>query len=90
MRIGIGGDGTVFTNRMQGWYKASLKSVYGGMQGGCYNDSHPSPVTSVRLFLAPDAPEPEVDAVLRVLKRGGWGRNKINIELWHSYPNPPK
>ena len=86
MRIGIGTDGMVYTNRMQGWYKTSLKSL--GL-GGCYNDFHPSSVTSVTVFLAPNAPKPKVDAVLSALKMEGWSRDKIRIDPWRNYPSPP-
>lgn len=89
MKIGVGADGTVFTDRMHGWYKASLKSLDGGLRGGCYNDSNPSPVTSVSLFLAPDAPKQRVDSVMSVLKKDGWTRDKISIEPWRRYPSPP-
>jgi hypothetical protein len=90
IRIGIGVDGVVFTNAMHGWYKTSLKSLDGALQGECYNDSNPSPVTSVSLFLAPAAPKPRVDAVLSVLKTEGWSRDKIRVESWRSYPSPPQ
>ena len=87
MRIGIGADGSVFTNRMQGWYKTSLKTI--GF-GGCYNDSRPSPVTSVTLFLAPEAPKAKVDVVLSVLKKEGWSRDRISVESWRGYPSAPQ
>ena len=90
MRIGIGADGTVFTNRMHGWYKASLQSMEGELRSECYNDSHPSPITSVTLFLAPDAPKPRVDAVFSVLKKDGWSQDKITVGSWRGYPNPPQ
>lgn len=90
MKIGMGADGTVFTNRFHGWYKVSLKTLDSDLRGGCYNDANPSHVTSVRLFLAPNAPKPNVDSVLSVLKKEGWGRDKISVEPWRSYPRPPQ
>jgi hypothetical protein len=89
MTIGIGTDGSVFSGRFHGWYKVSLRTLDSDLRAGCYNDANPSRVTSVTLFLADAAPKPRVDSVLSVLKSEGWGREKITIESWRSYPKAP-
>jgi hypothetical protein len=90
MTIGVGTDGSVFTDRFHGWYKVSLKTLDSDLRGGCYNDDNPSRVTSVRLFLAPNATKPKVDLVLSVLRSDGWGREKIDIQTWSRYPQAPQ
>jgi hypothetical protein len=90
MTIGVGTDGSVFTDRFHGWYKVSLKTLDSDLRGGCYDDANPSRVTSVRLFLAPNAPKPNFDSVLSVLDKEGWSRNRISVEPWRSYPSIPQ
>jgi len=87
--IGIGGDGTLFSNRFGGWYKISSRTLDSDLHGGCYNDAHPIPVTSVKLFVAPHAPKLRVDLAFSILGRDGWGREKVRAESWSEYPQAP-
>ena len=73
--IAIGHDGAVFSNRMQGWYRTSPKTLTGVLRGGCYNDANASPVTSVNVEVAPNAPRERIDQVFSILEKGA-GRNR--------------
>jgi hypothetical protein len=88
--IGIGGDGALYSDRMNGWYRVSPKSLAGNLQAGCYNDNDPSPVTSVKVFLAPGAAKPRVDLVFSILKKVGWDMKKVDVETWTGSPKPPR
>jgi hypothetical protein len=90
MKIGIGNDGIVYTNRFNGWYETSLKTLGSDLHGGCYNDANPSPVTSVTVILAPSAPKARVDSVFSILGKDGWERSKVNIQPWSDYPRRPR
>jgi hypothetical protein len=90
MTIGIGGDGTFFSARFNGWYKISPKTLEGDLHGGCYNDANPLQLTSVKLLLAPKAPKPKVDLVISILAKEGWSREKINVQTWSGYPQAPR
>jgi len=89
MTIGVGADGTIFTDRFHGWYEVSLKTLDSDLRGGCYNDANPGPVTSVRLLVASAAPKPIVDSVLSLLKTHGWSQEKVTCLPWRNYPNSP-
>jgi hypothetical protein len=82
MTIGVGGDGTVYSGRFNGWYKVSSKTLDSDLRYGCYNDANPTPVTSVDLLLARGAPSARVDLVFSILKRDGWSREKVNVQQW--------
>lgn len=90
MTIGIGQDGTIFSTRFSGWYKISSKTLESDLQGGCYNDANPSPVTSVELLVAPKTPRPLVDHLFSILEKEGWSRERINVQPWTQYPHDPR
>jgi hypothetical protein len=89
MTIGIGADGALYSDRMHGWYRITLKSFENDLQTGCYNDSNPSSVTSVKVLLAAGAKKSKVDLVFTTLKRDGWERKQADVQSWSEYPNPP-
>lgn len=89
MTIGIGQDGTLFSDRFQGWYRVSPKTLESDLRGGCYNDSNPIPVTSIELLLSPNAPKSRVDFVISILEKEGWNRKKIKLQFWRGYPRAP-
>jgi len=89
MSIGIGGDGALYSDHFHGWYKISAKTLKSDLQGGCYPDPKPRPVSSVRLLIAPNAPKPKIDLVLSILEKEGWAREKIGVEKWSTYPQAP-
>lgn len=82
MTIGVSGDGTIYSDRFYGWYRTSPKTLDGVLRGGCYNDANPTPVTSVRLLLAPGAPKSRVDLVFSILEKDGWSRDKVSARPW--------
>jgi hypothetical protein len=88
MTVGIGTDGALYANRL-GWVKISTKTLDSDLRGGCYNDANPIPVTSVKLYLAPNAPKPKVDRVFSILEKEGWSREKVNVQRWNAYPKAP-
>jgi hypothetical protein len=90
MTIGVGKEGTLFTDRFQGWYKTSQKSLDGDLHGGCYNDANPHSVTSVKLFIAPGAPKQRLDLVFSILQEDGWPRDKVQVQSWDEYPRRPR
>jgi hypothetical protein len=90
MKVGIARDGALFSNVMQGWYRASPKSLAGRLRGGCYSDSHPSEITSVDLELAPNAPKERVDQVFLILDKAGWPRGKVKVGTWTNAPQAPR
>jgi len=87
--IGVGRDGSLFSDRFQGWYKTSPTTLESNLRGGCYNDANPHAVTSVTLAITADAPKPRVDLVLSLLKRNGWSRENVNFQSWKEYPKKP-
>jgi hypothetical protein len=89
MTIGVGDDGKFFTDRFHGWYMASAKTLESDLHGGCYNDSNPHQVTSVKLALAANAPKPKVDLVFSILAKEGWTREKVKVQPWSEYPKMP-
>lgn len=89
MEVGIAPDGTMFSARMQGWYRTSQKTLARDLQGGCYNDAQPSPVTSVTLEIAPGAPREKVAQVLSVLEKAGWPKLRTKVKTWTNYPREP-
>jgi hypothetical protein len=88
--IGVGRDGQLFSDRFQGWYRVTLKTLQSDLHGGCYNDANPSPVTSIKIVVAPGSPELEMDEVLVILKKEGWSRDRVNVRSWDEYPGKPK
>lgn len=86
MTIGIGKDGALFTDRFHGWYRTSTASLKGNLESGCYNDSHPTNVTSVRLVIADGAAKPRVESLFVLLQKEGWPREKIQTQPWKEYP----
>lgn len=90
IKIGIARDGTVFSDRMQGWYKTSQKTLAGVLRGGCYNDANPSKVTSVNLEIAPNAPKEQVDQILSILEKAGWPKGRVRVETWTNDPQMPR
>jgi hypothetical protein len=90
MKIGIARDGAVFSARMQGWYKTSQKTLAGVLRGGCYNDNHPSEVTSVNLVIAPNAPKEQIDQIYSTLENAGWKKSKVKVETWANDPKEPR
>ena len=90
MTIGVGRDGTLFSDRFYGWYKTTPKTLESDLRGGCYNDNNPHAVTSVTLALAPGASQSKVDLVFSILGREGWSRGKVTTESWSGYPQKPR
>jgi hypothetical protein len=90
MRIGITRDGTVFSDQMHGWYKTSQKTLARVVRGGCYNDSNPSEITSVKLEIAPNAPRERIDEVYLILKKEGWPKERLTVETWTDDPREPR
>lgn len=88
--IGIGRDGTPFSNRFHGWYRVTVKTLQSDLRGGCYNDANPIQVTSVELEIAPGTPKTTVDSVLLILKKEGWSKAKVGVETWDQFPLSPK
>ena len=89
-KVGIARDGALFSNVMHGWYRTSLKSLAGAMRGSCYNDSHPSEITSVDVEIAPNAPKDRVGQVFSVLEKAGWPKGKIRVGPWTNDPQAPR
>ena len=89
MKIGIARDGTVFSTRMQGWYKTSQKTLAGMLRGGCYNDANPSELTFVDLEIAANAPKERVEQVFSILEKAGWPKGRIKVETWTDDPLKP-
>ena len=90
MKIGIAQDGAVFSNRMQGWYRTSQKTLEVVLRGGCYNDANPSEITSVNLEIAPNAPKQRVIQVFSILENAGWPKDKVRSETWTNDPQEPR
>ena len=88
--LGVGSDGSLFSNRFRGWYTVSARTIQSDLRGGCYNDANSHPVTSVKVELAPKAPKAKVEQVFSILKKEGWGQEKVKVESWDDYPRPPK
>ena len=89
-KVGIARDGALFSNVMHGWYRTSPKSLAGALRGGCYNDSHPSEITSVNLEIAPNAPKERVDQVFSILEKAGWPKGRVKVETWTNDPQAPR
>ncbi len=75
---------------MQGSYKTSQRTLAGVLRGGCYNDAHPSEVTSVNLEIAPNAPKERVDQVFSILEEEGWPRGRVKVSTWTNDPQEPR
>jgi len=90
LTIGVGRDGAFFTDRFNGWYNTSQKTLASVLRGGCYNDANPVPISAIRLEISPDAPKPRVALVLSILEQEGWKRENIKTETWSSYPEKPR
>jgi hypothetical protein len=82
LRIAIARDGSFFDILHNGTYKRSPHTLERELHGGCYNDSNPSPVTSVVLEIADGAPRDRTEFLYKLLDRNGWGREKIKVEPW--------
>jgi biopolymer transport protein ExbD len=80
--IQIAPNGEVFTNRFHGRYRTSMKRLESDLRAGCYNDANPSPVTSVTIEAAPNAPSDQMNRVYEVLEQNGWRRGKITVKTW--------
>jgi hypothetical protein len=89
MTLGLGPDGTLFSDRFYGWYKISPKTLENDLKGGCYNDANPHSVTSVRLEVAANTPQPTVEKIIALLSRMGWPRDRVTIGVWSDYPKKP-
>jgi hypothetical protein len=90
MTIGVGKDGAIFTDRFQGWYQASPKTIESDLKGGCYNDANPHSVTSVKLFIAAGVPAARLDLVFSILQKDGWSRERVQVQSWDEYPRKPR
>lgn len=90
MTIGVGNHGEIMEGRFHGWYSISTKTLISDLHSGCYNDANPSPVTSVRLMLAPKAPNEKTEEILSMLAKEGWQRERIHIQSWSTYPQKPE
>jgi len=90
MKVGIARDGALFSARMQGWYRTSPKTLAGVLQGGCYNDNNPSPITSVNLEIAPTAPKERIEHVFSILEKAGWPKGRIQVKTWTNDPEEPR
>jgi hypothetical protein len=90
MKIGIARNGAVFSNRMEGWYRTSQKTLEVVLRGGCYNDANPSEITSVNLVIAPNAPKQRVIQVFFILEKTGWPKDKVKLDTWTNDPKTPR
>jgi len=90
IKIGIARDGSVFSDRMQGWHRTSQKTLAGVLRGGCYNDSNPSEISYVKLEIAPNAPKERVDQVFSILEKAGWPKGRVKVETWTNDPQAPR
>lgn len=73
-------NGTFITHRFSGWYKTTPALLESDLRGGCYNDSHPSPVTSVTLEIAAGSPPARIALLYRILDRNGWPKGKVTVK----------
>jgi hypothetical protein len=87
--IGVGSDGRLYSDRFHRWYNVSSKTLQGDLRGGCYNDSNPSPITSVKIVVGPGAPQSKIDQVFSILEKQGWSRDKVSVGNWEQYPFRP-
>jgi hypothetical protein len=89
LTIGIAQNGTLFFDRFDGWYKTTSKTLESVLRAGCYNDSHPLPISSVTLALAPGAPKDKKDLVFSILSRQGLRKDMIHMQSWNNSPQRP-
>jgi hypothetical protein len=87
--IGIAQNGAIFSDRFNGWYKTTPKTLESVLRAGCYNDNDPHPISSVNLALAPGASKARTALVFSILSRQGWPRDKVHIQTWNKYPQRP-
>jgi hypothetical protein len=87
--IGIAQNGTIFSDRFNGWYKTTPKTLESVLQAGCYPDSAPNPISSVNVAVAPGASKARTDLVFSILSRQGWPKNKVHTYSWSEYPQQP-
>ena len=83
---GIARNGDLFSDRFHGWYKISEKTLKSDLRGGCYNDANSLPVTSIELFIAPNAPKAVLDRVFSILQKEGCSRSRISVKVWKNDP----
>lgn len=82
MTIGVRNNGAIYSNRFHGWFHISTRTLNEDLRGGCYNDANPTPVTSVKVLLAPGAPKPRIELVFSLLAKDGWTRDRLVIKAW--------
>jgi len=84
--VGVSNDGNIFFDRFQGWIRIDTTVLGGVLRQGCRTNatSEPKPVTSVRLVVAPKAPQEKVNAVFSILEKDGWPRENVTVEPWNS------
>ncbi len=86
--IRVQANGRYLTNRFHGWYSTSSNLLVSDLRGGCYNDTDPSPVTSVTLQIAPGAPQESLATLYLLLQRQGWSKPRLNFEPWQQVGRP--
>jgi hypothetical protein len=79
MRIEVVKSGDFFTHRFSGRYKTSPTLLESDLNGGCYNDANPAPVSSVTISIAPGTPTERVKLLYEILERNGWPKARIKI-----------
>ena len=84
MTVEVNSSGAFFTNRFHGRYMTSPKLLERDLKGGCYHDSNPAPVSSVRIKVEPGAPERRVALLCRILATNGWPKSRIQIGVWEA------
>ncbi len=89
MVIGITADGTLRTNRFQGWVRTSPTTLESDLKNGCYPEGGPRPVSSVQVLVSRRAAFTDLVAVLDLLQRGGWSKDKLTIATWDNAPKRP-
>ena len=89
LTVGVNATGAMYSDRFHGWYRTSASTLRSDLHNGCYNDANPSPVTSVKVLLDPNAPKSRVDSVFTILRSEGWERNRVVVESWKG-PAQPK
>jgi hypothetical protein len=89
--IGVAANGDLYDLNAMNMpaLRRSPKVLEQYLQGGCYNDANPSPVTSVTLELAPHAPTAKIDFVYAIFARNGWSKDKVISLVWKNAPDRP-
>ncbi len=79
MAVEVAKSGDFFINRFGGHYRTSPELLERDLNSGCYNDSHPSQVTSVTVTIVPGAPAYRVQMLFRILGRNRWPKSNVHI-----------